>query len=67
LKEEAQVGEAMERHEEAKAKWKDVIEAVQEVLCCNTLTLHHYYITSLHYIACNMCIGKWMLHLSFGK
>jgi hypothetical protein len=61
LKEEAQVGEAMERHKEAKAKWKEVIEAVQEVLCCSIHTLHSNCICNLHYIACNNCIGKWML------
>jgi hypothetical protein len=67
-KEEAQVGEALERHEEVKAKWKETIEAVQEVLCCNMLhNLHSNCISSLHYIACNKCIGKWMLSLSFGK
>jgi hypothetical protein len=57
----------MERHEEAKAKWKEVTEAVQEVLCCNIHTLHSKCINSLHYIACNMYIGKWMLHLNFDK
>ncbi|PSN40988.1 hypothetical protein C0J52_10988 [Blattella germanica] len=31
-KDEAQVGEALEKHEQARAKWKEVIEAVQEVL-----------------------------------
>jgi hypothetical protein len=40
-KEEAQVGDALERHEEVKAKWKETIEAVQEVLCCNMLYNFH--------------------------
>lgn len=67
LKEEAQVGEAMERHKEAKAKWKEVTEAVQEVLCCSIHTLHSNCISNLHNIACNKCTGKWMLYLNFGK
>jgi hypothetical protein len=64
-KEEAEVGEALERHEQAKAKWKEVIEAVQEVLCCNIRNLHSNWISSLHYIACNKCTEKWMLFNKF--
>jgi hypothetical protein len=66
-KEEAQVREALERHEQAKTKWKDVIDAVQEVLCCNIHNLHSNLISRLHYIACNECTEKWMLLISFGK
>lgn len=60
-KEEVEVGEALERHEQAKAKWKEVIEAVQEVLCCNIHNLHNNWISGLHYVACNNCTEKWML------
>lgn len=61
-KEEAQVGDALERHKEVKAKWKGTIQAVQQVLCCNMLyNFHSDCISSLHYIACNKCIGKCFL------